>query len=97
MKKIDTPKAKKDWPGKQLLLTQGWKRGQCTPPDGTPVTIARRMNAMETIHSSNDVSFLGNLVRILKVAWQCQHCGATHTGYIKECWIAEGKAFFVEQ
>lgn len=96
MKKIDPPKVKKDWPGKQLLLMEGWERGQCTPPDGIPATIDRRMNAMDTIHSANDVSFLGS-ERILKVTWRCQHCGARHTGYIPENWIADGKAFFVEQ
>lgn len=56
MKKVDPPKHRKDWIGKRLLLKRGWEPGRCTPPDGIPVTIGRRMNASETLNCGIDVA-----------------------------------------
>ena len=95
MKKVDSPKHKKDWIGKQLLLKRGWEPGRCTPPDGIAVKIYRRLHALETLNCGIDVS--GLEVRIIKVSWTCPHCGASHQGYIPERWIEEGEAFFVEK
>ena len=96
MKTIDPPKHKKDWVHKKLLLFQGWEPGHCLPPDGIPVLITRRMNASETLNSGLDLSGRGE-PRILKVAWSCPHCGATHWGYLPVRWISEGKAVFVDK
>lgn len=96
MRKVDPPKHKKDWFLKRLLLREGYPIGHCTPPDGVTVVIQRRMSAAETMNAALDLSRFGQ-ERFLKVSWHCQHCAAIHNGFLPERWIAEEKAFFVEE
>ena len=92
---VEAPKLKKDWVGKTLLLKEHYELGGLTPLPGSLLLIFRRMNAMETINSAQDVSFLGS-ARILKCSWVCPACKATHIGYLPESWIDNRKAYFVE-
>lgn len=99
-KKIDPPKKKADWPGKLLELAVAPPRWQeivprYLPEVGAIVRIARRMNAKDTQGSCDDCSHWGNF-RVLKVHCECPHCHVRHTCFVPECWIAQGKAFFVE-
>jgi len=96
MKVVKPPKFKKDWVGKYLVAKRKCQEGQLTPPHGIILSIDRRLNAQETMHSSNDVSRWGK-VRILSCSWRCLECGAWHQGYMPESWIEEGLAVFVEK
>ncbi len=89
---IPVPKHKKDWPGHFLLLPAPYHEGRVTAP---LVRIVRRKNAMETMHTSRDVSGWGS-VRILEVAWRCHTCGAGHSGYLPESLIDNGPVVFVQ-
>ena len=93
MQQIPVPKHKKDWPGHTLLLQKSFPEGRV---EELLVRIERRLNAMDTIHTSHDVSHWGS-VRILKVSWNCDWCNAYHSGYLPESFVAEAKVAFVEK
>jgi hypothetical protein len=96
MKVIDAPKHKKDWVGKWLLLkTPPNEVRRIEPPTGQPVLIKRRLNAKDTINSGHDVYSWGK-VRILSLVWRCKACNSEHENYIRESWIEDGLAVFVE-
>jgi hypothetical protein len=88
---VNKPKYKKNWPGHWLSLDATYPQGRV---NAHLVYIARRKNAMDTMHSSHDVSRWGS-IRILAVSWQCSECGAYHSGYLPESLIDEGKAVFL--
>ena len=96
------PKRKGDWPGSRLLLRADCPR--TCGPDGHPssvgagsvVSLNRRLNAKDTMHTCRDVSSWGP-IRILDVHTSCPTCGAIRQEYIPEAWVDEGKAEFVDQ
>lgn len=98
--RVDPPKHKKDWPGGRIMLKEApppinTYRPEKSPPRKTVLTIERRLNAKDSMSTSWDVSYLGN-IRILRCNWKCPFCECTHTAIIPESWIDEGKAWFVE-
>jgi hypothetical protein len=97
-KEIPIPVRKADYVDKCLRLLAVPHKGYVGQPDlkGMVVYIQKRMNATETLNSSNDISGWGS-VRVLRVSWRCRHCAAYHQCYIPESWLAEGKAIFVER
>jgi ParB family chromosome partitioning protein len=107
-REIPVPERKSDYVGKYLRLMENppqseipkefWPEGYSGKPDltGRVVYLYRRLNARETMHSMHDVSGWGE-VRVLGITWHCPRCGATHSGYILESWLEEGKAVFVER
>jgi hypothetical protein len=107
-REIPVPERKADYAGKHLRLLanpeqyeppkQFWHEGYSGKPDltGRVVYLHRRLNARETMNSAHDVSRWGD-VRVLAITWHCTRCGASHSGYIPESWLEEGKAVFVER
>jgi ParB family chromosome partitioning protein len=107
-REVPIPDRKADYIGKNLrllanpeqydILREFWPEGYSGKPDltGRVVYLQRRLNAKETMNSAHDVSGWGE-VRVLGITWHCTHCCASHSGYIPESWLEEGKAVFVEK
>ena len=88
----------KEDPPRQDLLRAFWPDGYAWNPDltGQVVSVERRVNAKDTECSPISVSHWGS-VRALLLSCGCPHCGLSRRFYIREDWIAEGKAVFVER
>ena len=86
-RKVEPPKFKKDYQGKLLQVeafTHYGYEGINLPPDGSVCEITGRGN-----------DFGGGEFK-LTLAWRCPCCGREHQQFVKESWLAEGKAHFVE-
>lgn len=104
---IPTPPRKADWRFKYLKLLalppeqnlKGSDGRRSLPLEvGAIVKIEMRRKASDTwaMPSRPDVSKWGDL-RVLEVIWCCGYCGSSHSFFVPETWVAEGKAVFVAQ
>lgn len=98
-REIPAPARKADYVGNHILVKAdlpGRKYVHESYPlrAGMVAVIERRMNAMETMHSTMDVAGWGS-IRVLRLRWTCPTCESWHTGYVPESWIEEGKLVFV--
>ena len=96
---VPTPIRKGDYAGKFIRLSEQPPANhayykQYLPKPDSVVRIARRLNAYETMGTSEDISSWGK-VRALKLEYKCPTCNFTHRCYIPENWIDDGKAVFV--
>lgn len=106
-KAVSPPARKADWRYKHLRLLAfppsskyDWENNRPFPP--LPVQIGD----VAQIYMRRDYGDIKDVVghgleqeygkRVLEVYWKCPHCEHSHSLFIPESWIAEGKAEFVE-
>ena len=105
--KVDAPKRKRDYRFKYVRLLEippsssfDFQKGAMRPPlpirfgDIAQIYMRRKPEELDRLPLKIAESFSP---KILELKWDCPHCGATHSFYVPEHWIEEGKIEFVEK